>query len=284
MPNAVPSQAIPLFDAGNFEEVYAASLATPISVVENQFKQLLWNETPVQVNTPATKPELQTVLDVLQKIEPGLKELKITRQEAPSKYPELMKVLQNHTRSTDYMIQFVKSPLCITPPRICDCKACTLGLFEPLRMPMEAYEKVHSKLFPLPIPQARPDESGELRYLSLEDTMALPFTDEHQPSKKEEGENGCTSEFFTRLCYSCPQRQRQGGQSQVCTTCHCCCTCACRISVINNSEDSDEERLPSGGGSTSSGTCALQGLPEAKRHLLAESHYEHETNCCRSYC
>ena len=75
MPNAVPSQAIPLFDAGNFEEVYAASLATPISVVENQFKQLLWNETPVQVNTPATEPELQTVLDVLQKIEPGLKEL-----------------------------------------------------------------------------------------------------------------------------------------------------------------------------------------------------------------
>ena len=49
---------------------------------------------------------------------------------------------------------------------------------------MSAYEKVHSKLFPLPIPQAQSDESGELRYLSLEDTMKLPFTDEHQPSKK----------------------------------------------------------------------------------------------------
>ena len=94
-----------------------------------------------------------------------------------------MKVLQNHTRSTDYMIQFVKSPLC-TPPRICECKACKLGLFQPLRMPMGAYEKVHSKLFPLQIPQAQSDESGELRYLSLEDTMKLPFTDEHQPSKK----------------------------------------------------------------------------------------------------
>ena len=194
-----------------------------------------------------------------------------------------MKVLQNHTRSTDYMIQFVKSPLCITPPRICDCKACTLGLFEPLRMPMEAYEKVHSKLFPLPIPQARPDESGELRYLSLEDTMALPFTDEHQPSKKAKTAAPVNSSPVgaTRV----PKGRGKGAKAKSAPPATAAAPArAASFSVINNSEDSDEERLPSGGGSTSSRTCALQGLPEAKRHLFAESHYEHETNCCRSYC
>jgi hypothetical protein len=39
-------------------------------------------------------------------------------------------------------------------------------------------------VFPLPIPQAHPrDYSGILHYMSLEESLAMPFTDEHQPSK-----------------------------------------------------------------------------------------------------
>ena len=52
-------------------------------------------------------------------------------------------------------------------------------------MPIEACDTLYTKLFPLPIPEQRPSTiSGELHYLSLEDSMSLPFTDEHQPFKK----------------------------------------------------------------------------------------------------
>ncbi len=47
---------------------------------------------------------MEIVLALLQRIEPGLKELKVTRKEALASYPALMKVIKNHTRSSDYMI------------------------------------------------------------------------------------------------------------------------------------------------------------------------------------
>jgi hypothetical protein len=56
---------------------------------------------------------LKTVLAVLQRIEHGLKEIKITRKEAPASYPELMKMIKNHTSSSDYMIQFTKKPIAV---------------------------------------------------------------------------------------------------------------------------------------------------------------------------
>ncbi len=125
------------------------------------------------------------MLALLQRIEPGLKELKVTRKEAPASYPELMKVIKNHTRSSDYMVQFMKKPIAIDSSNMCDCKACELGLFMPQRMPIEAYEKLQKNLFPLPIPQSSQGvPASELRYMSFEDSIALPFTDAHQPSKK----------------------------------------------------------------------------------------------------
>ncbi len=54
-----------------------------------------------------------------------------------------------------------------------------------MRMPIEAYLEVQSKLFPLPIPKPTPiTHGGVLVYISMEVSMRLPFTDEHQPSKK----------------------------------------------------------------------------------------------------
>jgi len=126
--------------------------------------------------------QIKAVLSVLQEIEPGLDELKITRKDAASKCPLLMKVLKNHTRSSDYMIQLVKSPLCT--PLVCDCMVCALKLWKPPRMPVDVYEEVHSLLFPLPMPEESPrDDTGALHYMSFEENMTQPFTDEHQPSK-----------------------------------------------------------------------------------------------------
>jgi hypothetical protein len=83
------------------------------------------------------------------------------------------------------MIQFMKKPLVVDSNNICDCKACTFGLFMPLRMLIDDYEKLQSNLLPLPIPQSSPDTpGGELRYMFFEDSIALPFTDVHQPAKK----------------------------------------------------------------------------------------------------
>jgi len=55
--NASPSD-IPLYDDGNFEEVYAASITPPLRMVEHQFKQLHCNETPLEVHQPVTEEEV----------------------------------------------------------------------------------------------------------------------------------------------------------------------------------------------------------------------------------
>jgi hypothetical protein len=49
---------IPLYDDGKFEEVYAASIAPPLRMVEHKFKQLHWNESPLEVHQPATDEEV----------------------------------------------------------------------------------------------------------------------------------------------------------------------------------------------------------------------------------
>ena len=112
-----------------------------------------------------------------------MKELKITRKEEPGAYPYLVKVLKNHTRSSDYMIQLMKEHISCDS-KMCDYKACELDLFKPLRMPIEAYTKLRAHLFPLPIPKLTPNTpGGNLRYMSLMESMLLPFTNAHQPSK-----------------------------------------------------------------------------------------------------
>ena len=112
-----------------------------------------------------------------------MKELKITRKEEPGAYPYLVKVLKNHTRSSDYMIQLMKEHISCDS-KMCDYKACELDLFKPLRMPIEAYTKLRAHLFPLPILTLMPcTPCVDLRYMSLTESMLLPFADAHQPSK-----------------------------------------------------------------------------------------------------
>ncbi len=125
------------------------------------------------------------MLSILQRIEPGMMKLKITRKDAPGLYPELLKDIKNHTRSSDYMIQFMKKPL-TSISNVCSCKARELGLFQYLPMPIEAHQDVPSKLSPLPIPKPTPiTPGGVLVYISMGDSMRLPFIDEHRPSKNK---------------------------------------------------------------------------------------------------
>ena len=55
--NARPAD-IPVYEDGNFKEVYAKNIATPLKIVENQFRQLAWNDTPLEVHQPATNHEV----------------------------------------------------------------------------------------------------------------------------------------------------------------------------------------------------------------------------------
>ncbi len=132
--------------------------------------------------------QISTLSNLLEKIQPGLGNVKLTRQNAVSKGPEILKVLKNHTNSSDYIIQFFKQPRVDN----CDCKACKLDLFQPLRMPTTVYKRLHTELrMPLPIPTVLPridddgtkeDREDKIQYLPLSESMRRPFTDDHQPS------------------------------------------------------------------------------------------------------
>jgi len=93
--------------------------------------------------------------------------------EAGDKFPDIKKVLTNHSRGSAYMRQFFKLPL-ISP---CDCVACEKDFFSELVIPEEVYHDI--PLLPLPITQ---DSHGDLHYMKLEEALAQPFTDKRQPS------------------------------------------------------------------------------------------------------
>jgi hypothetical protein len=52
---------------------------------------------------------LELALAPLRKICPSLEHIKLDKKKSQA-YPDLLKVLDEHTQSTDYMIQFWKKP------------------------------------------------------------------------------------------------------------------------------------------------------------------------------
>ncbi len=95
---------------------------------------------------------MQSILSIIREIESEIIVLKNTRNEASTKYQELLNVMNNHTRSSDYMIRFLKKPL-VADTGVCDCKTCEKDLFQAMRISIEACDTLNKKLFPLPIPQ-----------------------------------------------------------------------------------------------------------------------------------
>ncbi len=119
------------------------------------------------------------VLGPLKRISPGLQHIKLDKKKAEA-FPELLKVLECHSRSSDFMIQFFKQPLIEN----CDCKACSDCLFNDVRMSPSVFKQIMDFTMPMPIPKPIKiwDTSDDLEYMSFADAKLLPFTDKHQPS------------------------------------------------------------------------------------------------------
>ena len=88
------------------------------------------------------------LLGTLKSICPSLQNIKLDKKRAES-FPDLLQIFECHTRSTDYMIQFLKEPLVHN----CSCKGCNDGLIKVVRMPPWVYERVMSLSLPMPIPK-----------------------------------------------------------------------------------------------------------------------------------
>ena len=66
---------------------------------------------------------MDKVLEPLKGISPLLQQIKLDKKKAEA-FPDLLKVFECHTQSTDCMIQFFKEPLVDN----CKCKGCTEGI------------------------------------------------------------------------------------------------------------------------------------------------------------
>ena len=77
------------------------------------------------------------VLRNLKSICPSLLNIKLDKKKAEA-FPDILQVLECHSRSTDYMIQVFKESLVEN----CCCKGCRNGVIKDLRMPRYVYDKV----------------------------------------------------------------------------------------------------------------------------------------------
>ena len=119
---------------------------------------------------------MDCVLRPLSKISPLLQHIKLDKKKADS-FPELLLDLQNHTQSTDFMVQFLKQPRVES----CNCQACSDNVFKHVRMLESVYEKVIQYPMPMPIPEPPTvgDTSEDMRYMSFADAKVLQFNNAH---------------------------------------------------------------------------------------------------------
>ncbi len=109
---------------------------------------------------------MERVLDPLKKMNPLLQHIRLDKKKAES-FPDLLLVLNNHTKSTDFMIQICKQPL----NENCNCKAYSENIFKPVRMLLSVYEKVMQ--YPMPTPIPKPTTVGD----TIEDLYYMSFVD-----------------------------------------------------------------------------------------------------------
>jgi len=119
------------------------------------------------------------MLRPLKSISPSLQHIKLDKKSAES-FPEVVKVLECHAQSMDYIIEFFKEPLIES----CACKGCTNDLFKPIRIPRQVYEKLMKFSMPMPILKQIEvgDKSIDLQYPSFVDAQVLLLTNKFQPS------------------------------------------------------------------------------------------------------
>ncbi len=124
--------------------------------------------------------QMINMLRPLKSISPSLQHIKLDKKRAES-FPDLVKILECHSHSTDCMIQFFKEPLIES----CVCKGCTNGLFKPIRMPRQVYDSSVMK-FPMPMPIIKQvevgDKSSDLHYLSFTDAQVSTSVHQQVPT------------------------------------------------------------------------------------------------------
>ena len=146
------------------------------------FSRLTWSGCSVVAHTPAFISEIVNVLKILRTISPLIGgNIKIVSSNIKN-FPGIHKVLDNHTRGSSYLRQFLNRPL-VAP---CDCSHCRKIMFASMIMPLEAYAELHTNLaMPVPITKTSSSAAGthvDLHYMSFEEAVPHPFTDEHRPS------------------------------------------------------------------------------------------------------
>jgi len=167
--------------SNSFEGSYRKSIAHIFSLLQGLIGRSVWAQHPIETPPPASESEISSLLAVLTTLSPLVGGKRQVDTSNIKKHPGIQKVLNNHTRGSAYMRQYIKMPLeHVTLP--CECTACSRGLISPLTMTLTAYCEISALPLQIPQPPQANGLPGHLHYMSLEEAMKMPFTAEHQPS------------------------------------------------------------------------------------------------------
>jgi hypothetical protein len=75
--------------------------------------------------------QIDQLLNPLRLISPRIQHIKLDKKKE-EEFPELLGGLKGHTHSAEFMIQFFDH---FVIKQNCNCKACSGGIFKPVRMP-----------------------------------------------------------------------------------------------------------------------------------------------------
>jgi hypothetical protein len=135
----------------------------------------------IDVLVLAEDDDREKLLAILRKISPSIRDHLHIEFSNIKKHPEIQKVLDNyHSRGSAYFRHFFMRPSVAE----CDCVAFRKGMFSPIIMTVQAYTQLHEKYaMPLPIPKPTSTaEKFDIHYVSFEEAVTQPFTDDHQPT------------------------------------------------------------------------------------------------------
>jgi hypothetical protein len=108
----------------SFKQDYETSIRPIISRVDALIARSMWSERAVATHPPASDAQIGELLQVLRKISPAIGDHLQIDSSNIRKFPEIKKVMDNHTRGSTYIRQYFKRPLVAN----CDCVACEKGM------------------------------------------------------------------------------------------------------------------------------------------------------------
>jgi hypothetical protein len=147
---------------------------------------------------------------------------------------ELQEVMDRHTRSSPYLVQFYKQPL----EAPCACRACRLPLWELAMLPAALVATLpHCWQAPLPIPM-HVDQGEPFHYMPLSQARLEAFTAQHRPSALKT-RAVFTDVFVTRSTLTCvdnvePFFDISGPSKRQHLSNKLCCFCAMEDGLVDD--------------------------------------------------